>query len=65
MKLLDHVAVFLLSIKCIKLRVGLCICDIYGLSLTSTFIFMPALSGYAGELETVFGYFVLADTSGG
>jgi hypothetical protein len=45
-------------------RVELFICTIYGLSLVSTFVLMPAFSGAAGEEEAVFGYFVPADQGG-
>ena len=65
MKLLNHVAVFLLSIKCIIFRVGLCICDLYGLSLASTFVLMPVFLGFAGEVEAVFGCFMPANAGGG
>jgi hypothetical protein len=46
----------------IILGVELCICALYGLSLVSTFVFMPALLGtpVAGE-EAIFGNFVPAD----
>ena len=52
--------------QCIILGVELCICALYGLSLASTFVFMPALLGTpaAGE-EAVFGYFVPAYQGGG
>ena len=52
--------------QCIILEVGLCICALYGLSLASTFLLMPALSSTpAAEKEVVFGYFVPVDRGGG
>ena len=50
---------------CIILGVELCICVLYGLSLASTFVLMPAFSGPSGEEEPVFRYFVPADQGGG
>ena len=51
--------------QCIILGVELFICALYGLSLASTFVLMPAFSGSAGEEEPVFGYFMPADQGGG
>ena len=50
--------------QCIILGVELCICALYGLSLVSTLILMPALSSSAGEGDALFGYFVPADAGG-
>ena len=48
--------------QCIILGVELCICALYGLSLASTFVLMPTLSGTpVADEDAVFGYFVPAD----
>jgi hypothetical protein len=51
--------------QCIILGVELCICALYGLSLASTFVLMPALSGTPVAGEAIFGNFVPADQGGG
>jgi hypothetical protein len=50
----------------IILGVELCICALYGLSLVSTFILMPAFSRTpAAKEEVVFGDFVPTNRGGG
>ena len=51
--------------QCIILGVELCICALYSLSLASTFVLMPALSGSTSVGYAVFGYFVPANAGGG
>ena len=55
----------MLTAQCIILGVEIRICALYGLSLASTFVPMPVLSGSAGEDEAEFGYFVPTDVGGG
>ena len=63
---LPNLWLILANDQCKILRVELCICSLYGLSLVSTFVLMPALLGTpVTEGDVVFGYFVPVDAGGG
>ena len=53
---LNLVTFFFLMAQCMILRVGLFICIVYALSLTSTFV-LSCSTVFAGEEEVLFGYF--------